>query len=173
MWNEGLASLSADCKIIIPSIVFKFSHSILDWTALSWIIFLIFWNSFKGVCWPCHLQELHSESELIILFTVVWPHRGKRNETCKQSSLFVSLVSSLFCSSVDSAYLTADSSVLRYPSASCALSFLLHSLAAPSVGGLSPLVSCALYSLPDRFCVTGEADGNFSYANRHISCIVL
>ena len=25
----------ADCKILIPPILFKFSHSILDWTALS------------------------------------------------------------------------------------------------------------------------------------------
>ena len=26
----------ADCKILITPILFKFSHSILDWTALSW-----------------------------------------------------------------------------------------------------------------------------------------
>ena len=36
---RDLPSLSADCKILIWLILFKFSHSILDWTALSWIFF--------------------------------------------------------------------------------------------------------------------------------------
>ena len=31
-----LVYVCADCKIPIPPILFKFSHSILDWTALSW-----------------------------------------------------------------------------------------------------------------------------------------
>ena len=35
--NEGLPCLCADCKILIPPILMTFSHSILDWTALSWI----------------------------------------------------------------------------------------------------------------------------------------
>ena len=33
------AQESTDYKILIPPILFKFSHSILDWTALSWIFF--------------------------------------------------------------------------------------------------------------------------------------
>ena len=35
-WNEGLPCLCADCKIFISLILFKLSHIILDWTALSW-----------------------------------------------------------------------------------------------------------------------------------------
>ena len=34
--NERLPCLGADCKILISLILFIFSHSILDWTALSW-----------------------------------------------------------------------------------------------------------------------------------------
>ena len=37
------------------SILFKFSHSILDWTVLSWNFFGIFLNLFRGVCRPYHL----------------------------------------------------------------------------------------------------------------------
>ena len=35
----------------------------------------IFRNIFRGVCGPCHLLGLHSESALFFLFTVVWPKR--------------------------------------------------------------------------------------------------
>ena len=52
------------------SILFKYNHSILDWTALS-----LNWGwgwrvkkkIFGGVCRPYHLQGLYSESELIYL----------------------------------------------------------------------------------------------------------
>ena len=47
-WNEGLPCLCADCKILIPPILFKFSHSIIDWTALSWNIFWIFETFLEG-----------------------------------------------------------------------------------------------------------------------------
>ena len=53
-------------KKIISSILFKFSHSILDWTVLSWNFLEIFGNIFRGVCGPYHLYGLHSESALII-----------------------------------------------------------------------------------------------------------
>ena len=33
---RGLPGLSADSKILIPPILTKISHSMLDWTALSW-----------------------------------------------------------------------------------------------------------------------------------------
>ena len=36
-------------------ILFKFSHSIIDWTALSWNFGGIFKNIFKEVCGPYHL----------------------------------------------------------------------------------------------------------------------
>ena len=36
MSYEGLPGLCANCKILISLILFKFSHSKLDWTALSW-----------------------------------------------------------------------------------------------------------------------------------------
>ena len=39
----------------ISSILFKFSHSILDWTVLSWNFGEIFGNIFRGVCRPYHL----------------------------------------------------------------------------------------------------------------------
>ena len=39
----------------ISSILFKFSHSILDWMVLSWIFLGIFLNIFRGVCRPYHL----------------------------------------------------------------------------------------------------------------------
>ena len=45
----------------------------LVWTALSWIGEGggdFYKNIFKGVCRPCHLQELFSESELTYYFTV-------------------------------------------------------------------------------------------------------
>ena len=42
----------ADCKILISPILFKFSHCILDWTALSWNLGGIFKNIFSGVCGP-------------------------------------------------------------------------------------------------------------------------
>ena len=48
-------------------ILFKFSHSILDWTVLSWNIWGIFSNIFRGVCRPYHLQRLYSESALFYL----------------------------------------------------------------------------------------------------------
>ena len=41
-WNEGLPCLCADCKIRISLILFKFSHSILHWTALPWNFFRYF-----------------------------------------------------------------------------------------------------------------------------------
>ena len=41
-WNEGLPCLCGDCKIPISPILFKFSHSLLDWTVLSWN----FWGDF-------------------------------------------------------------------------------------------------------------------------------
>ena len=57
---RGLPCLCADCKIHIPPILITFSHSILDWTVLSWN-----WGGgggdlkkkkiFRGVCGPCHL----------------------------------------------------------------------------------------------------------------------
>ena len=37
------------------SILFKFSHSRLDWTALSLNLGGIFYKLFRGVCGPCHL----------------------------------------------------------------------------------------------------------------------
>ena len=47
----------------------KFSHSILDWTALSWIFFFFFWGGdiFRGICRPYNLQGLCSELELVYL----------------------------------------------------------------------------------------------------------
>ena len=42
-------------KKIVSSILFKFSHSILDWTVLSWNFWGIFGNIFRGVCRPYHL----------------------------------------------------------------------------------------------------------------------
>ena len=39
-------------KKLIPSILLKFSHSILDWTVLSWDFWGIFKNIFRGVCRP-------------------------------------------------------------------------------------------------------------------------
>ena len=42
-------------KKIISLILFKFSHSILDWTVLSLIFLGIFKNIFRGVCRPYHL----------------------------------------------------------------------------------------------------------------------
>ena len=77
-WNEGLPCLCADCKILISPMLFKFSHSILDWTASSWNFLGIFWNIFRGVCEPCHLWGLYSELALF-LFTVVWPVHGFLN----------------------------------------------------------------------------------------------
>ena len=62
-WNESKPCLRANCKILI-SPMFKFSHSILDWTALSWNLGGIFWNIFIG---PCHLQGFYSESALFYL----------------------------------------------------------------------------------------------------------
>ena len=47
MWNEGFPCLSADCKIFISSVLFQFSHSIWDWTALS----LIFFWGVRGGGW--------------------------------------------------------------------------------------------------------------------------
>ena len=43
-WNEGLPCSTSDCKILIPLILFKLRHSVLDWTALSWNIAI--WRSF-------------------------------------------------------------------------------------------------------------------------------
>ena len=42
---------------LISLILFKFSHSTLDWTALSWNFSgdLKKKNMFRGVCGPCHL----------------------------------------------------------------------------------------------------------------------
>ena len=42
-------------KKIISSILFKFSHGILDWTVLSWNFRGIFGNIFRGVCRHYHL----------------------------------------------------------------------------------------------------------------------
>ena len=42
-------------KKIVSSILFKFSHSIFDWTVLSWNFWGIFLNIFRGVCRPYHL----------------------------------------------------------------------------------------------------------------------
>ena len=39
-------------------ILFKFSHSILDWTVLSWKFWGIFLNISRGVCRPYHLLRL-------------------------------------------------------------------------------------------------------------------
>ena len=36
MRNEGIPCFSADCKILMSSILSNFSHSILNRTALSW-----------------------------------------------------------------------------------------------------------------------------------------
>ena len=46
-------------------ILFKFSHSILDWTALSW--FKKKKNFFKAVCGPYYLWGSYIESALIYL----------------------------------------------------------------------------------------------------------
>ena len=57
-------------------ILFEFSHSMLNWTALTWIFFSFFFffggggifkNIFRGVCRPYYLQGLYSESALISL----------------------------------------------------------------------------------------------------------
>ena len=53
-------------KILISLIMFKFSNSVLDWTALMQNFFGFFKNIFRGVCGPYHLYGLHSESALII-----------------------------------------------------------------------------------------------------------
>ena len=37
-----LPCVRADCKRLLSLILFKFSHSVLDWTALSWIFFFFF-----------------------------------------------------------------------------------------------------------------------------------
>ena len=42
-------------KKIVSLILFKFSHSILDWTVLLWNFWGIFLNIFRGVCRPNHL----------------------------------------------------------------------------------------------------------------------
>ena len=46
-----LVYVCADCKIPIPPILFKFSHSILDWTALSLNFFGIIKNIFERGLW--------------------------------------------------------------------------------------------------------------------------
>ena len=85
-WNERLPCLCAECKILLSLILFKFSHSILDWTALSLIFFFFFFlgggwwwwnfgNIFRGVCGPYYLQGLHSESVLFYLL-----QRGQSGE---------------------------------------------------------------------------------------------
>ena len=51
----GIPCLCADCKILISPMLFKFSHSILDGTALLWNILGIFQSIFSGFCGPCHL----------------------------------------------------------------------------------------------------------------------
>ena len=51
----------------IQLILFKFNHSILDWTALWWNLGGIFFNILRGVCGPHHLQELYSKSALFYL----------------------------------------------------------------------------------------------------------
>ena len=57
------------CVLIVKYllILFKFSHSILDWMALLWNLGEIFLNIFRGVCGPYHLQGLYSKSALIYL----------------------------------------------------------------------------------------------------------
>ena len=42
-------------KKLISLILFKFSHSILDWTVLSWNLGGIFLNIFRRVCRSYHL----------------------------------------------------------------------------------------------------------------------
>ena len=51
------------------SVLFKFSHSVLDWPALLWnfLWWIFFSNIFRGVCWPYHFQGLYGELELIYL----------------------------------------------------------------------------------------------------------
>ena len=44
----GLPCFCADCKILIPPILLKFSHSVLDCTALSWNFLGIFKNILEG-----------------------------------------------------------------------------------------------------------------------------
>ena len=84
-WNEELPCLCADCKILISLILFKFSRSLLDWTALSWNFGGIFSNIVRGVCGHCHLQGFYNESALFLL-TVVWPQaqhvRRDQSEVC-------------------------------------------------------------------------------------------
>ena len=61
MWNEGFPCLSADCKIFIQSILLNFSHSVLDWTVLWWILFGIkktTTSTFRGVCPPYHFTGI-------------------------------------------------------------------------------------------------------------------
>ena len=42
----GLPCSCADCKILIPPFLFKFSNSILDWTSLQWNFGEIFLKTF-------------------------------------------------------------------------------------------------------------------------------
>ena len=61
-------------------ILFKFSHSILDQTALLRNFWGIFGNIFRGVCGPYHLQGLCSESALFYLLQS--GHRVMRFSPC-------------------------------------------------------------------------------------------
>ena len=63
-WNEGLSCLFADCKILISLIFFKYSYSILDWTAVSW--------NFGGIL-ETFLKGYLDQPIGAHLFTVVWP----------------------------------------------------------------------------------------------------
>ena len=68
--ESEIRGVCVGCKILISLILFKFSHSILNWTNLS-RFFFFFWgggfNICKGVCGPYHLKGLYSESALFYL----------------------------------------------------------------------------------------------------------
>ena len=64
----GYLVYCADCKILISPILYKFSHSILDWTASSCNFREFFLNILRGVCGPYQLLGLYSESALFFIY---------------------------------------------------------------------------------------------------------
>ena len=66
-------SLSADCKILISLILFKFSHIMVDWTALSWV----FWGHFSKTFLEGSVDRViysdYAVNRLSFIFTVAWP----------------------------------------------------------------------------------------------------
>ena len=68
-WNEALPCLSADCKILMTLILFKFSHSISDWTAVPWNVLRIFLETFLegSVYHIIYIDYIVNRSSLIFL----------------------------------------------------------------------------------------------------------